>query len=149
MANYCISSDIKVALGYPNDYSSSSRPTLAEVNTIITDITNEIDLYLRSVGISSQPTDANILGRLSKACIYGSAADVGFGFLNQSQSVDGTLAHYYKEKYQAILDEIKKKPEIYGLVVDAESLYASNQVLDNTYSEDEINDNYLSSDFEF
>lgn len=149
MGNYCAQDDIKAALGYMDDFSSGSRPTLTQVNTIISDITNEIDFYLRSVGITSQPTDSNILGRLSKACIFGSAADIGFGYLNNSQTVDGTLAHYYKEKYQNILDEIKESPEIYGLVVDAESVYSSNQVIDGTYTEDENNDNYIDSNFKF
>lgn len=148
MANYCVAGDVKVALGYIDDFSSDSRPTLTEVNTIITDTTNEIDFYLKSVGINTQPTDSTILGRLSKACIYGSSGNTGLGYLNNSADVVDTLAEYYLKKYQEILDEIKEKPELYGLVVDSNAIYAQNQVTDGTMTEAEFAAQSQDSDYE-
>ena len=46
MANYCTANDdIAPLLGY-NNFSSITRPTLTQVDSIITDVTNEIDFNL-------------------------------------------------------------------------------------------------------
>jgi len=148
MANYCSASDVQVALGYQSAFDASSRPTLTQVTQIITDTTNEIDLYLNSVGITTQPTSTVILGRLSQACKFGASAQVGFGYLNNAGSVPGTLADTYWTRYNEILQEIKNSPELYGGAGSTNTdMFMSNQVEDGTYTEDEIDDLYLSPGF--
>ena len=132
MANYCSAEDVSILLGLDN-FSSETRPTLTQVNSIISDVTNEIDFVLAGV-ITTQPTDARILGRLSIACKMGVACQVGLsGFGGTPDSVDNSQPDKYCRQYQAILEEIKTMPELYGIVTgDSTSFYISNQVTDGT-----------------
>ena len=79
MSNYCTAEDVQVLLGFASAFSTTSVPTLTQVNSIISDVTNEIDFTLASVGITTQPTDTRLLGRLHIACKYGVACQVGNG----------------------------------------------------------------------
>ena len=147
---YCSASDVQVALGYQDIFDDSvpTRPTATQVDSIISNITNEIDLYLGLAGINTTPTDVKILGRLKEMCIYGSSARVGFGYLNNAEVVGGSLAHTFWERYQQLLNEIVDKPEIYGGTAGTSTMYASNQVTDGTNSEATITGLYEPSDYE-
>ena len=146
MSNYCEAADIGIALGAQVTYSVTSRPTLTQVEAIISNITNEIDFVLSSVGINTQPTDSRILGRLKEACIIGSAARVGFAYLNPNQDADNTLPGLYWKRYQDILKEIKDSPEIYGVISDT-TMYISSPVIDGTITASELKKFYPSSRF--
>lgn len=119
MSNYCTASDVQVLAGYPiafNDLGTgagSSKPTLAQVTANITDVTNEIDLYLTRIGITTQPTDTKILGKLKIGCKYGSAALSGFGYLSQATNQSGTKPKTFWDIYREFLQEIIDSPEIY------------------------------------
>lgn len=147
MANYCSNDDVSVLLGL-DSFSSTTRPTSTQVTSIITDITNEIDFVLSGVGITTQPTDSRLLGRLSNACKYGTACQVAMSAYGNSLSVDGSQGDKFCEKYQEILDEIKENPELYGAVTGDTSMYISNQVIDGTWTEDDNEDRFLSEDYE-
>lgn len=136
MANYCSADDIMVALGYTDSFSASTRPTLTQVNTIISNITNELDLYLNMIGIASQPTDTRMLGKLKEACTLGSSARVGFGYIDIHGGLDNTLPKIYWDRYNELLKEIKENPEIFGITGGGTTFITSN-VIDGTYTESE------------
>jgi hypothetical protein len=142
MANYCTAEDVQVAIGSPTAYSITSKPTLTQVNVVIANITNELDLYLSMAGIASQPTDSRVLGRLKEACTIGSAARVGFGYINASQDADNTLPGLYWKRYQEILLEIKENPEIYGATTGTSTIYMSCPVLDGSTTAAELEKHY-------
>jgi hypothetical protein len=127
--NYCTAVDVQGLAGYPIPFSDivaptsgSTKPTLAIVNSNITAITSEIDLYLSIVGITSQPTDSKILGKLKIGCMYGSAAMSGFGNLNQSGSTGGTKPMTFWDIYKEFLKEIVDNPTLYGITAGSESV---------------------------
>lgn len=129
MANYCVAEDVQVLIGQNiafNNIGSTTtggtKPTLTQLNSIIADITNEIDLQLSVIGITAQPTDARLLAKLKNGCVYGSAARAGFGTLNMSGSTGDTKPKTYWDMYQAFLKEMLDNPEIFGITADSESV---------------------------
>lgn len=147
MANYCSNSDVAVLLGYDN-FSNTDRPTSTQVTSVIANVTNEIDFVLSGVGITTQPTDSRILGRLNIACKYGTACQVAMSAYGNSLSVDGSQGDKFCEKYKEILDEIKENPELYGAVTGDTSMYVSNQVTDGTWTEADNEDRFLPENYE-
>ncbi len=147
MSNYTTAENVAVLLGFDN-FSSSTRPTQAQVNSIIADVTNEIDFVLSAVGITTQPTDTKLLGRLSIACKYGVACQVAMSTFGNSTGVDGSQGDKYCEKYKEILDDIKDNPTLYGVVTGDSGMYISNVVSDGTYTETKIKDLYLDENYE-
>lgn len=147
--NYCTAEDVQVLVGSPDAFNSNSTPTLAQVNSIIADITNEIDFTLKSVGISVQPTDATLLGRLTLACKYGVACQVAMSGYGNTGSVEGSQGDKYCEKYKEVLDDIKENPELYGVVTGDSAMYASNRVVDGSITEAELKDKYIDDNFKY
>jgi hypothetical protein len=133
---YCEAEDVSALLGL-DDFSSSTRPKLTQVNAIIADITSEIDFTLQSVGITNPPTDSRILGRMAIMCKLGTASHVGFSAFGNNRSVDNSQPDKYWQQYKAMLEEITSKPELYGAVSGDSNLYCSNNVIDGTYTESE------------
>ena len=148
MANYITQQEVAVLLGFDN-FSSTTRPTDTQVNAIIADVTNEIDFTLSSIGITTQPTDTRLLGRLAIACKYGVACQVAMSAYGNSTNTDGSQGDKFCEKYQAILDDIKNNPTAYGAVTGDSAMYMSNQVQDGTWSETETTDLYISENYEY
>lgn len=148
MANYCTAGDVKVLLHMKNDFDGSSDPTLTEVNVEIDNITKEIDTYLRAIGLSSQPTNVNILGMLKKYAGYGAACLVGMAFQRNTENVGSTQAEFYCEKYSKFLANILEHPEIITDSQAGNALFVENQVTDGTISESNLNSLYLDKDFE-
>jgi hypothetical protein len=147
MANYATAEDVSVLLGLDN-FSTSSRPTLTQVNAIIADITKDIDFVLSGVGITTQPTDTNLLGRLAIACKYGVACHVGMSAFGNSVGVDNSQPDKYCKRYQEILTEIKESPELYGAVTGDAAMFVTNQVDDGTWTEDDTKDRYFDENYE-
>lgn len=147
MADYCSAGDVSALLGF-DTFTVSSRPTLAQVNSIIGDVTNEIDFTLSSIGITTQPTDARLLGRLAIACKYGVACQVAMSAYGNSTGVDGSQGDKFCEKYQLILDDIKTNPQLYGVVTGDSGMFLSNNVADGTNTETEIKELFLPENFE-
>lgn len=148
MADYCTAEDVQVLLGYDEAFDANTRPTLTQVESQINFVTNEIDFTLASVGVTTQPTDTRILGRLAQACQYGSACNVGMSGFGNSDSVNDSQPGFYCDKYQAILDDIKARPGDYGLVTGDDNEFIANQVTDGTYTESQMNDLYQSPNYE-
>lgn len=148
MANYCAASDVSILLGLDN-YSSLTRPTLTQVNTIIADITNEIDFTLASVGITTQPVDTRLLGRLKIGCKMGVAGQVGMSAYGNSTSVDNSQADRYDAKYKEFLEDIRTNSANYGAVTDDSNLYISNQCTDGNISEDDQSDLFINQDYDY
>lgn len=134
MANYCKAEDVSVLLGL-DTFSATTRPTLSQVNSIIADVTNEIDFILAGVGITTQPTDTRILGRLAIACKMGVACQVGLSAFGNATGVDNSQPDKFCTQYQAILLEIKNSPELYSNISGDNTMYLSNPVADGTTTE--------------
>lgn len=135
MSSYCSSSHVGVLLN--KTFDATSTPTSTQVDVIIDQTTNEIDTVLYSIGVTSQPTDTNLLGILEKYCSFGSAGAVGMAYFRNAGGVEKTNADWYYSKYEWFLKELKESPELFGIVSDAETMIISNQVLDGTYTEEE------------
>lgn len=141
MSNYCSVSEIEIFLYGGNlTFSASTKPTLVQVTDIIDQVTNEIDLVLEVIHITNQPTSAKILAYLKKICIWGTAGRIG----NTNNSTTTSYAKdtrigYYLEKYEAELEKIASGNSFLGAVTDTDSLLVSNNVLDGTYTEEDIN----------
>ena len=148
MSNYCTAADVSVLLGV-DTFGATTRPTSTQVNSIIANVTNEIDFVLAAVGITTQPTDTKILGRLAIACKYGVAAQVGMSGYGNAMSVDNSQADKYQQRYQEILDEIKASPELYGQITGDSGMYMSGPVADGTWTSDEVEDRFLPDDYEY
>ena len=147
MANYCTSEDVSVLLGLDN-FSSTTRPTLTQVNSIIADVTNEIDFVLAGVGITTQPTDARILGRLANAAKMGTACQVGLSAFGNATGVDNSQPDKFCTMYQEILEEIKVNPGLYSAISGDSTFYVSNPVLDGTTTEATVTGRIIPDDYE-
>lgn len=148
MANYCNIEQVEVLLGVSNSLTTTSTPTIAQVNDIITDVTSDIDFALKSVGITIQPTDTTILGRLTIACKYGTACQAGMAGFGNNDSVEDSQPNFYCKSYANIIKDIRTNPENYGAVTGDNTLFISNQVLDGTTTETAQNDNSIDPTFE-
>ena len=143
MANYCTYTQVATLLDKKNGFSDDTQPTSTQVEDIIDQTTNEIDTVLASLGITSQPTSTKLLATLEKYCCFGSAGHVGMTYFRNANDVTKSNAEWYYSKYEKFLAMLREDPEIFGIVADSESLYASNQVEDGTMSESEYNDLFL------
>lgn len=149
MADYCSYTDVEVITGLIFTSSFTARITLAKVNTIITDITNEIDFTLNRIGIATQPTDARILARLKMICKYGVGGQVLFSYYGNADNTNDTQADKYINMYKGYLKEILDNPEIYGAITGTTGSYASNQVIDGTKTESDNNSVYVEEGFKW
>lgn len=146
MADYCTAIDVQVLLGYTNPFSTTTKPTAIQVAQEIANVTNELDFYMRGVGLTVQPTDANILGRMRMAASYGAACRIGMGAKGNGD-VSGSQPEFYCTRYQEILTEIKETPGLYGTVSGDSIAIVSSHVLDGTYTETEMNDLIIDDKF--
>jgi hypothetical protein len=150
--NYCTANEVKLFLGSNITFSDTapiSKPTLTEANNMITDITNDIDLQLSVIGINSQPTDARILSRLKRICLYGVAGHIGIQFnATNNPNPETSRTNYYLSQYEKLLKQITDNPEVYGVVTGSDDYcIVSNNVLDGSRTEDDIMSNFVSEDF--
>lgn len=148
MANYTTAAKVAVLLGY-DPFTATTRPTLTQVDSIITDVTKEIDFVLSSVGIVVQPTDSNILGRLDLACKYGTAAQVGLAVIGNADNTDGTQGNLFKSWYDKILDEIVKNPELYGAVTGDSVSYMSSNITDGSLTQADFDKTFVDTKYRY
>ena len=144
MSNYTTNAKVSVLLG--KSFDASTTPTSTQVDVIIGQITGEIDTILNSIGITSQPTDTNILAMLDKYASFGSAGITGMTYFRNANDVNSSNAEWYYSKYEAFLKKLMENPELLGIITGSTQLVVSNQVLDGTYTESEQNDILLSSE---
>lgn len=146
--NYCDAEDVSILLGF-DSFSASTRPTLTQVNEIISDVTGEIDFVLSGVGITTQPTGTNILARLKMACKFGVASQVGYAAFGNSTGVSGSQPDKYAEKYKEMLEEMKTDSELYGASSGDSTLYIENEVSDGTYTLEQATGKYFDTDYKW
>ena len=109
--SYCLSADVGVLLCLT--YNATSQPTQTQVESIIDQVSAEIDMTLRTIGIVGV-TDAPILKYLKMVCAKGSACYVGSVYFNNIQSVGGTISNFYCTMYKDELKKIVENPSIMG-----------------------------------
>jgi hypothetical protein len=149
MANYATAEDVQVLLGFTDNFSSTTLPTLTQVNSILADVTNEIDFTLASVGVTTQPTDTKLLGRLANACKYGVACQVAMSAYGNASGVENSQGDKYCERYKEVLKDIQENSQLYGAVTGDSGAYASNQVEDGTYTEATVTGRYLNDSYKY
>ena len=146
MANYCDVEYVGVLLD--QNFDSETRPTSDQVDSIIGRVTNDIDFTLKSIGVTVQPTDSTLLGKLEILCSYGVACQVGMSYFGNNDGVDDTQPGYYCEAYKEGIQDIKDNPSDYGAVTGDSTVLLTSNVLDGTDSEDDIEDRYIDEDYE-
>jgi hypothetical protein len=138
--SYCTASDVGVLLGLT--YSATSLPTQSQVESIIEQVTAEIDINLRTIGVTSV-TDAKTLLYLKMVCAKGSACYVGSVYFNNIQSVGGTISNTYCTMYKDELKKIIDNPEMIG--ADGGSI----SVGSNVTTMDEVEDLFIEDRFTY
>lgn len=133
--SYCSASDVGVLLGLT--YDANSQPTLAQVNSIINQVSAEIDMTLRQIGIIS-PSDATILLYLQMVCAKGVACYVGATYFNNIQNVNGTISNFYCTMYKEELKKIIDNPAIMGAAGGTIEIHSD--VIDGVNSESDYED---------
>jgi len=148
MSNYCTAAQVAVLLN-KKEFSDSTptTPTETQVTEVCAMITNEIDVILNMIGITAQPTDTSILGMLKKYASYGSACMVGMSYGRNFSSIEGSQPKYFCDEYKEFLKTLRENPEILGIIAGADSLTVSSNVLDGTYTEDEIDELFIDKDY--
>jgi hypothetical protein len=136
---YCSAEDVQGMLGYDTTYSATTKPTLTQVNDIITNITSEIDSRLECISVTVPVTDSNVLNVIERYCKLGSAGLVGLTYYSSNNNIDGGQSDYFYKDYKQWLKDITNNPELLGVSADASSIIASNQVVDGTMTEAELN----------
>ena len=137
---YCSAGDIKSMLGYDTAYSTTTKPTLAQVNDIITNITSEIDTRLEVIGVTLPVTDSNVLNVVERYCKLGSAGLVGLTYYSTNNNIEGGQADYFYKDYKQWLTDITDNPELVGVSAGEiqSNTYVSNQVTDGTHTESSL-----------
>ena len=107
---YCSADDVQVRMGFPDSFAASTRPTLTQVNSLIEQVSAEIDIYLAKAGIASV-TDAKLLLMLKLKASAGAACKVGFTYFGNNNPVENSQASTYCKEYAEFLDLIKTNPE--------------------------------------
>lgn len=87
--SYCIVSDVQ-GLNPKREYSPTSTPNLAQVNTLIDTISDEIDLVLSSAGYTVPATGTAFVSALKRINAYGAAALAEMAMFPESSGMGET-----------------------------------------------------------
>jgi hypothetical protein len=142
MSDYCSISDVQALTQLT--YSSDTEPTSTQVSGVISQITGEIDVILASLGVTSQPTDSNVLNMLKLKCAMGVAGLIGLTYYNNPEETNNQMGLYWQE-YKDFLTKIQENPQ---MIIDAAgsglatSDVIGNQVTAGYVDEDDILDNF-------
>ena len=141
---YCLASDVGVLLGLT--YNATSLPTETQVNSIIDQVSAEINMTLRTIGVVTV-TDATVLSYLKMVCAKGSACYVGGVYFNNIQSTGGTISNFYCQSYKEELKKMIDNPAILG-VAGGTIAFGSN-VTDGVTSFDEADSMQIDNRFRY
>lgn len=144
---YCTSADVGVLL--QQDFNENTQPTAVQVDSIIEQTTGEIDSILLSKSVSLPISDSTTLQLMKKYCSFGSACTTGFTYFRNNESVNDSQPNFYCNGYKEFLEQLKTDPESIIGTLDMESVVISSQVLDGSYTEDEIDEVNVDQDFEW
>ena len=140
MANYCDYTDIQVLLNqtFSDSTSSPTQPTAAQATEIISQVTGEIDVYLATVGQTTQPTDTSLLAYLKRFCSFGAAGIIAQTYGNNFQNVDLGQGNWYYREYKAFLENMGENPVIInGITGNTSGFDVSSNFYDGTTTEDD------------
>jgi len=142
---YCLSLEVANQLGLTNDYSATTNPTKTYVDNLISMISAEIDIHLISAGITLPITNVSGLNFIKLNCIFGVAGVGGLSRFTNNNTVDNSQPEFYLRRYNDFLLLIDDKPEIIGTAIGdtGSDAVVSSNVLDGTYTEEEVNSNAL------
>lgn len=144
---YCSNADVGVLLEL--DYNAIAKPTPTQVDSLIDQVTAEIDSRLAAQGVALPITDATTLLLLKKYCSFGSACIVGYTYFRNNESTSDSQASFYCVTYQQFLTDLKDDPETVLGALDINSTFMSNQVLDGTTTESDLTDNGVEDVFKW
>lgn len=144
MSSYCSPSDVGVLLQLT--YSATSQPTTTQVQAICDQVTAEINMKLRQIGIVGV-TDSTVLDQLKLICSQGAACYVGGSYFNNIQSTSGTISNFYCTNYKEKLKEIVDDPAMYGAAGGRVSF--DSNVTAGITSEAEVNELFIGNGFNY
>lgn len=140
---YCDYNDVGMMLGVT--FSSDSQPSSTRVTEITVMITSEINVTLKGAGIGLPVSGTDFYNVVKLHCMKGSAAVAGITLYSNTEDVDGSQGSDYKKDYMAFLLDLKTNPDRYKET--AKESYISNQVIDGTYTEEEISETLIWNDW--
>ena len=144
--SYCNYSDVGLLLSLTFD-ESTSKPLASKVTIISEMISSEINLTLKSAGISL-PTSGDLLNMVKLMTMKGSAGVVGISYYGNTEDVVGSQGDYYNKEYKAFLIDVKKNPETYKNIDSVTSGFIiENQVTDGTITEEKLSDIMIGDDW--
>jgi hypothetical protein len=113
---YCTTTDIKTQ-NPKRDYDTSSRPTLAQVNRIIQEVSGEMDSRFSAVGIAvpistSPVTQASLL--LRRICAFGAACNAEESAFMGGHAQQSTHVDWLCGQYEELMTKIEDDPGILG-----------------------------------
>lgn len=129
---YATASQVQYYSGLQSAFSTSSNPTLAQVNSDLDTVSAEIDVTLSMAGISTV-TDATQLAYIAGLCAKAVAANIMLS--KTGASAEGSsVGQTWRAQYEKFLDDIRTgKFKLAGT-----SCMAGNQVSNGTYEEDDL-----------
>lgn len=131
--SYCTPSDVGILLQLT--YSATTQPTTTQVQSICDQVSAEIDLKLKQIGVASV-TDSTLLSYLKLVCSQGVACFVGSTYFNNIQNTSGTISNFYCTNYKQKLDEIVNNPDMFTSA--GGTIAFSSNVTEGTTDEDDI-----------
>lgn len=143
--SYCTAADIGVMLQL--SYSASSQPTQTQVEAIIDQVSAEIDLRLKTAGVSLPITDATLLSYLKEQNINGAVCRTGLIYKKNSESVTGTQPEYFCQLFKDFITEMKDSPETLLSGLDIGTVQTGSNVLDGVITEDHIKNMTVKDNF--
>lgn len=110
MADYCTLDDVSPLISAIGELGDETQLTQAGAGTLITQVSAEIDGYLRARGYVIPVTDNEALATLRATCMSGSAARILRSLFPATTGVSGDAgaAASHEKTYQAGLDLIDK-----------------------------------------
>lgn len=144
MADYCLVTDIEALLKY--DFTSSSKPTTAQIEELIKQVSGEFTSVFKGLGMTTDITDTDKLNMIK---LY---ATMKVGFLIYASygiGADQQTAQFWYNEVKDWLEKIKEKPEmLFGLdSSEVDGVYLSNTYIDGTNTS-AYNQDYFGKDFD-
>lgn len=138
---YCVVADVQRLMGVT--FTSTSRPTTADVETIITSVSADLDGILKAAGYSIVPAvDATALLLLKQYAAMGAAvASWHAGFVSDDEP---PRVEYWRTQYEAFITRLRNGTQVLpGSVADptaadvsiADVLTRSDSTLTNQHTE--------------
>jgi len=103
---YCAADDVALLLQIPN-FSPTTDPTQAQVETVIENMAARIDLALSGAGVVIPVVDPAKLKWLASVNALGAAGFIGMSTARGNESVDGNQAAFYWRNFLSEIEAVK------------------------------------------